>query len=67
MLLLTFVFLLIRVLPGDPASLHFEKQVDPQVLLEFKRQLGLDKPIELQFLDYFMGLLRGDFGKSMMD
>jgi peptide/nickel transport system permease protein len=67
LLLLTFVFLLIRVLPGDPASLHFEKQVDPQVLLEFKRQLGLDKPIELQFLDYFMGLLRGDFGKSMQD
>lgn len=67
LLLLTFVFLLIRVLPGDPASLHFEKQVDPQVLLEFKRQLGLDKPIELQFLDYFVGLLRGDFGKSMQD
>jgi peptide/nickel transport system permease protein len=67
MLLLTFVFLLVRVLPGDPASLHFEKQVDPQTLLEFKRQLGLDKPIEIQYFDYLAGLLRGDFGKSMQD
>jgi len=67
LLLLTFVFLLIRVLPGDPAMLHFEKQVNPQVLQEFKRQLGLDKPIEIQFVDYFAGLLRGDFGKSMQD
>jgi peptide/nickel transport system permease protein len=67
MLLLTFVFLVIRVLPGDPASLHFEKQVDPQMLLEFKRHLGLDKPIEIQYLDYLAGLLRGDFGKSMQD
>ena len=67
MLLLTFVFLIVRVLPGDPASLHFEKQADPQTLLEFKRQLGLDKPIEIQYVEYLAGLLRGDFGKSMQD
>lgn len=67
MLLLTFVFLVVRVLPGDPASLHFEKQVDPQMLLEFKRRLGLDKPIEVQYVDYLLGLFRGDFGKSMQD
>lgn len=67
MLLLTFVFLVVRVLPGDPALLHFEKQVDPKVLLEFKRQLGLDKPIEVQYFEYLAGLLRGDFGKSMQD
>ena len=67
MLLLTFVFLVVRVLPGDPASLHFEKQVDPQTLLAFKRQLGLDKPIEVQYIDYLLSLLRGDFGKSMQD
>ena len=67
MLLLTFVFLLIRVLPGDPAMLHFEKQVNPKVLLEFKQKLGLDKPIETQYFEYLAGLLRGDFGKSMQD
>jgi len=67
MLLLTFVFLVVRVLPGDPASLHFEKQVNPEMLLEFKRQLGLDKPIEIQYVEYLVGLLRGDFGRSMQD
>jgi len=67
MLLLTFVFLLVRVLPGDPAMLHFEKQVNPQLLLDFKKQLGLDRPIEIQYIDYLLGLLRGDFGKSMQD
>ena len=67
MLLLTFVFLLIRVLPGDPASLHFEHNVKPELLLAFKRQLGLDKPIPLQYLDYLKGLLRGDLGLSMQD
>jgi peptide/nickel transport system permease protein len=66
-LLLTFVFLIVRVLPGDPASLHFERQVTPQLLQEFKHQLGLDKPIAVQFVDYLIGLFRGDFGKSMQD
>lgn len=67
MLLLTFVFLIIRVLPGDPASLHFEKNVDPETLLAFKKQLGLDKPLPIQYFDYLIGLARGDFGKSMQD
>lgn len=67
MLLLTFVFLIIRVLPGDPASLHFEKNVDPETLLLFKKQLGLDRPLPVQYFDYLIGLARGDFGKSMQD
>ena len=67
MLLLTFVFLIIRVLPGDPASLHFEKNVDPATLLAMKRELGLDKPLVVQYFDYLFGLTRGDFGKSMQD
>jgi len=67
MLLLTFVFLIIRVLPGDPASLHFEKNVDPATLLAFKKQLGLDKPLLMQYFDYLIGLTHGDFGKSMQD
>lgn len=67
MLLLTFVFLLIRVLPGDPAMLHFEKNVEPATLQAFKHELGLDKPLITQYFDYLAGLLRGDFGKSMQD
>lgn len=67
MLLLTFVFLIIRVLPGDPASLHFEKNVDPATLLAFKEHLGLDKPLPIQYFDYLVALAHGDFGRSMQD
>ena len=67
MLLLTLVFIILRIIPGDPALLHFEKGVDPVVLAEFRRRLGLDKPILEQYFDYMWGLLHGDFGISMQD
>ncbi len=72
MLLLTIVFLILRVIPGDPALLHFEKNVDPAVLMDFKERLGLarngvDIPIWEQYFDYLGGLLTGNFGLSMHD
>lgn len=67
LLLLTLVFLITRVLPGDPALLHFEKQVRPEALEEFRHRLGLDKSLPQQFFDYLIGLFRGDLGKSMQD
>ena len=67
LLLLTTVFVIIRVLPGDPVLLHFEKRADPEVIEEFRHKLGLDKPIWEQYIDYLAGLLRLDFGKSMQD
>ncbi len=65
MLLLTFVFFILRVLPGDPVLLHFERQVDPEVVAEYRRMLGLDKPPIVQYFEYLAGLLRGDLGLSM--
>jgi len=67
LLLLTMVFLIIRVMPGDPADLHFEKRVDPEILAEFKHRLGLDKPLPVQYVDYLAGLLSGNLGSSMQD
>jgi len=67
LLLLTMVFLIIRVMPGDPADLHFEKRVDPEALAGFKRRLGLDKPLPIQYVDYVAGLLSGNLGISMQD
>jgi len=67
LLLLTLVFVITRILPGDPAMLHFEKQVKPEALEVFKHTLGLDKSLPEQYADYLTGLLRGDFGKSMQD
>ena len=67
MLLLTFVFVIVRILPGDPALLHFERSVDPDVLAQFRATLGLDVPLLEQYFNYLGGLPFGDFGLSMQD
>lgn len=66
-ILLTMVFVIIRVLPGDPVLLHFEKAENQAAIEEMRRNLGLDKPIWQQYIDYVAGLFRGDLGKSMQD
>ena len=65
MILLTTVFIVMRVLPGNPVLLRFEKNADPALVASFTHRLGLDRPLYLQYFDYFWGLLHGDFGTSM--
>ena len=67
MFLLTIVFFILRIIPGDPALLHFEKNVDPEVLLAFKERLGLNDPPHIQYFNYLVGLFQGDLGLSMHD
>ena len=67
MLLLSIVFLIIRVMPGDPVLLHFEKKASEEAMEAMRQRLGLDKPIHIQYFEYLGGLLHGDLGKSMQD
>jgi len=67
LLLLTIVFTIVRILPGDPALLHFEKNVTPEVLEAFRERLGLNKPIHEQFIEYLVGIPQGNLGLSMQD
>jgi len=64
-LLLSIVFVIIRVMPGDPVLLHFEKKASEEAMAELRRELGLDKPLHIQYFEYLVGLARGDMGKSM--
>lgn len=65
MLLLTIVFIVMRVIPGNPVQLRFEKNADPALVASMTHQLGLDKPLYVQYFEYFWGLLHGNFGTSM--
>ena len=66
-ILMTMVFAIVRILPGDPVLLHFEKRENPAAMEEMRRRLGLDNPLWAQYFDYIGGLFRGDLGKSMKD
>jgi ABC-type dipeptide/oligopeptide/nickel transport system permease component len=67
LLLLSIVFVVVRVLPGDPVALHFERRASEEAMEEMRHRLGLDKPLHIQYIEYLGGLLKGDFGKSMQD
>lgn len=66
-ILLTTVFVVMRVLPGDPVMLHFEKMENPEAMATMRIRLGLDKPLWAQYFEYVAGLFRGDLGLSMYD
>jgi ABC-type dipeptide/oligopeptide/nickel transport system permease component len=62
---LVLVFFLMRVLPGDPAAAMLGTNATPQAVADLKQQLGLDKPLLLQFVDYVVGLAHLDLGRSL--
>lgn len=64
MLMLTLIFFLMRILPGDPISTMWPPDTPPEQIQELKHAFGLDKPLPVQFVDYLSSILRGDFGKS---
>jgi glutathione transport system permease protein len=59
------VFLFVHMLPGDPARLAAGPDADPQTVQLVRRDLGLDKPLPQQFVDFFGRMLHGDFGRSL--
>ena len=59
------VFFLIRLIPGDPASLMLGDLADPASLADLKHRLGLDQNIFAQCAIWFGNLLHGDLGQSI--
>jgi peptide/nickel transport system permease protein len=66
-ILLTFVFLLMRVAPGDPISSALGGRVPQEVVDEIKRDLGFDRPLYVQYGDYLWDVARADFGTTITD
>jgi peptide/nickel transport system permease protein len=57
-------FALTNLLPGNPALVKAGALATPEVVQEIERQMGLDRPLPVQYWRYVSGLLRGDLGES---
>ena len=62
LVLVTTVFILIRLLPGDP---FVSEKMTPEVRANMMAYYGFDKPIHVQYFRYISNLLRGDLGLSL--
>jgi ABC-type dipeptide/oligopeptide/nickel transport system permease component len=63
-LVLTLVFLMIHIVPGDPVEQMLGEGAAPGAAAQLRHSLGLDQPLGLQYGHYLLGLFRGDLGQS---
>jgi ABC-type dipeptide/oligopeptide/nickel transport system permease component len=63
---LTVVFFFVRIVPGDPAFIILGDQASPQALAAVRHELGLDKPMPVQYVEFMSTVLIGDLGTSMV-
>lgn len=59
------VFVLVRLIPGDPVALLLGEDADPAQVLELRQSLGLEEPIPVQFGYWLAKVARGDLGVSI--
>ncbi|MCK1328735.1 ABC transporter permease [Bradyrhizobium sp. CW9] len=60
-----FVFLLLRLAPGDPAVMIAGPMATQQMIDGIRGQLGLNEPLPAQFVHWALGIIRGNFGNSI--
>lgn len=65
-IVLTLVFLLIRVAPGDPAVAALGDYASQEAVQAYRERMGLNKPLYIQFFDYISGVFQGDLGFSIL-
>ena len=58
------IFLLIEILPGDPALSILGLEADPKAVENLRAELGLDRSVQTRYFSWFLGILHGDFGSS---
>ncbi len=57
-------FILLNVVPGDPVVIMLDKRADQQTIDRVRHELGLDRPLTTQYVDFLAKAVRGDLGKS---
>jgi peptide/nickel transport system permease protein len=65
-IMLTLIFVVLRVMPGDPVNAMLGGHAPQKVIDQKKEELGLNKPITVQYIEYLGKLVRLDLGESMI-
>src|SRR5690606_39638762 len=60
-------FLLIHLIPGDPALAILGPEAPPDAVEAMRRRLGLDRPLPVQYAAWLGNVLRGDLGNSLVN
>jgi glutathione transport system permease protein len=63
---LTLVFVLVRIVPGDPAQVILGDQPSRDAILAMRARLGLDRPLWAQYVEFLSGAVQGHWGVSMV-
>ena len=64
--LLTVIFVVMRILPGDPVTIMVGDKAPPEEVVRIRHLLGLDRPIQEQFYSFLGDMLTGNFGVSLV-
>ena len=64
-LVVSLVFLLIHLVPGDPVQQMLGEGATPADMGALRHQYGLDQPLGVQYVRYWAGVVRGDLGSSI--
>ncbi|MEM7029555.1 MAG: ABC transporter permease [Chloroflexota bacterium] len=63
---LTLVFIIVRVLPGDPAEAALGDYASKEAVEALRVKMGLNKPLPAQYVEFLWNLVQGDLGNSMI-
>ena len=64
-LVVSLVFLLIHLVPGDPVQMMLGEGASPADIEALRHNIGLDLPLRTQYIQYWNGVLHGDLGNSI--
>src|SRR5262245_539807 len=59
------VFTLLHITPGDPVESILGDRISPELADQLRRELGLDQPLQIQYLRWAGNLMQGDLGRSI--
>src|SRR3954452_5101115 len=62
--ILTIIFFIIHIAPGDLTARFVNPNVSPRVIEQMRHNLGLDQPLHIQYVKWLWSFIRGDFGYS---